>query len=119
MDDSRRRRDGANASVMTNKVSLGPKKFATPCRDANSNSLSTSAAGNHILQTLVQLQEFLSTANILIFGIIIPLFWDYITTKKMSKSFDPAQDVQNLEGKVVLVTGGMLFPLSIDCGMSG
>ncbi len=114
MDDSRGRKEDPNGPISSSSVALGPKKPATPPRSAKSNSLSTSA-NDPILQTLGQLQEFLSTASILSFGIIIPLFWDWITTKKMGKKFDPAQDVQSLDGKVVLVTGGMFFLLSIDC----
>ena len=61
-----------------------------------------------VLYTLRQILDVPSTVVLLVFGFIIPEVRDWITRIGMGKEFDPARDVQSMEGKVVLVTGGMV-----------
>jgi hypothetical protein len=56
---------------------------------------------------LRQLLDFLHTVWLLGTGFILPEITDAITTLGMGVTFDPAKDIGSLEGKVILVTGGM------------
>jgi hypothetical protein len=59
-----------------------------------------------ILYILHQILELPITAVLLGFGFILPELRDWISSFGMGKAFDPARDIDSLEGKVILVTGG-------------
>lgn len=58
--------------------------------------------------TFHQFSEALSTILLLASGFLAPLIEIWFLRFNMGKKFDPANDVQDLEGKVILVTGGMV-----------
>jgi hypothetical protein len=60
-----------------------------------------------IVYILRQIFDLPVTAVLLAFGFILPELRDWITDFGMGKNFDPARDIGSLEGKVILVTGGM------------
>lgn len=59
-----------------------------------------------ILNRLRQILELINTIVLLGSGFIVPEIADALASIGMGVSFDPVKDVGNLEGKVVLVTGG-------------
>jgi hypothetical protein len=67
-----------------------------------------------ILYILHQILELPITAVLLGFGFILPELRDWIANFGMGKAFDPARDIDSLEGKVILVTGGALY-IPIHC----
>jgi hypothetical protein len=63
------------------------------------------------LQILHHILDFLSTTVLLGLGTILPdLLKDATRASNMGKKFDPERDIGSLEGKVILVTGGMRPP---------
>lgn len=64
-----------------------------------------------VLKTVVyilrQFVELPLTAIFLLYNVILPEARDWITTFGMGKAFDPKTDIGSLEGKIILVTGGM------------
>lgn len=59
---------------------------------------------------LRQVIELPVTYLLLFLDLAIPELRDFITEATMIKQFDPAKDIGSLEGKVILVTGGMTRP---------
>lgn len=67
----------------------------------------------NISYTLRQISQVLNTILSFVPGFIVPEVRDWITTAGMGKKFNPATDIGSLEGKVILVTGGMAPPTPI------
>lgn len=73
-----------------------------------------------VLSRLREIIDFLHTLWLVGTGFIVPEIADAITALGMGLTFDPAKDIDSLEGKVILVTGGTrvsvpdLYPHSTD-----
>lgn len=61
-------------------------------------------ASSHVLHKLF---NFVRTVVSLVSGLLLPELKDIITTLGMGVNFNPATDIGTLEGKVILVTGGI------------
>jgi hypothetical protein len=100
MDDPQRRRTtGENPNT--------PSKSITTKIPSASASARTKSVSETILYILHQILDLPVTAILLGLGFILPELKDWITSFGMGKNFDPERDIGSLEGKVILVTGGM------------
>ena len=99
MDEYRRRQQAEEGTSVDG---------STLARASDHNSKS-----KNILYTLRQISQVLNTILSFIPGFIVPEVRDWITTAGMGKKFNPATDIGSLEGKVILVTGGMAPPLAL------
>ena len=59
------------------------------------------------LNTLRQIFDFVNTVRLLLIGFVLPELKDTVTSNGMVVTFDPAKDIGSLDGKVILVTGGI------------
>lgn len=71
-----------------------------------------------IMSPLQYLFDLLTAVVTLIPGFILPEVRDWITLAGMGKKFNPASDIGSLEGKVIIVTGGMLTRMSLPFDIS-
>lgn len=102
MDGPRRRVEAATRPLSSEHWHHGPPEELDNPASAPQTSIWPS-----ILYILRQFWELPQTVFLLTLGFIVPEARDWITTLGMGKTFTPATDIGSLEGKVVLVTGGM------------
>jgi hypothetical protein len=104
MDDlQRRRRKGESRNSSS-------QNLTTEISSVSAHTRPESASGT-ALQILHHILDFLSTTVLLGLGTILPdLLKDATRASNMGKKFDPERDIGSLEGKVILVTGGMQPP---------
>jgi hypothetical protein len=103
MDDlQRRRRKGETVNSSSQSLTAEDSSIS-------SRSPTESASGT-ALQILHHILDFLSTTVLLGLGTILPDLLKDATRASMGKKFDPERDIGSLEGKVILVTGGMRPP---------
>lgn len=79
---------------------------------------------NTIVYIFRQFLDLPYTVFILTVQVLLPQFRDKLLRRNMGKSFNPATDIPSLNGKVVVVTGGMYSPLlslltTRNCGQLG
>jgi hypothetical protein len=67
----------------------------------------TTPTSPHFSQQIIELA---TTSFLLAYGFVGPELRDQITGFGMGKDFVPERDIGSLDGKVILVTGGMYIP---------
>lgn len=100
MDGSQRRKPGEDAPIAGSRNSTDNTRHPP-------SSVRTKSIWHAILYILRQILELPTTAILLGYGFIVPELKDTVTSIGMGKTFNPATDIGSLEGKVILVTGGM------------